>query len=86
MNEQELPRKRQEADRLLGLLGIGIIIAIFTFWLDQPFYRWINTHEVKSLKDVAGWLSKYGDTPELMFIGLAALRAPILRLRSNRLR
>jgi membrane-associated phospholipid phosphatase len=60
---------------LVGLLIAGIILCGFTFFWDQAVIHWVQTHDLKALKNLAGLLSTWGDWPELMLVALMGIAA-----------
>jgi membrane-associated phospholipid phosphatase len=59
--------------RLRSPLIAGMILCWLSFLCDQPVIQWVKAHQLKSVKDVAGFLSSWGDWPELMFFGCIGL-------------
>src|SRR5437867_10418331 len=55
------------------LLLVGIIFCGLSFLCDQAVIDWVKTHDWKSLKHIAGFLSRWGDWPELMLFGCIGL-------------
>jgi membrane-associated phospholipid phosphatase len=68
-------RKSSEvsAARLFGPLIVGIIVCGLSFLCDQAVIQWVKAHDWKALKDIAGFLSRWGDWPELMLFGCVGL-------------
>ena len=73
-------RKSSEVStaRLIIPLIAGILFSGLSFLGDQTVVEWVKAHDSISLKNLAGFLSKWGDWPELMFFscvgfGLAGL-------------
>lgn len=58
---------------LRWLLLIGVVLAIVSFRFDDACWAWIREHQQGGLLRLAGILSKYGDWPELMLMGLLGL-------------
>ena len=58
---------------LIGLLIAGITLCGVSFFWDQAVIQWVKTHDLKTLKHFAGFLSKWGDWPELMLFGCIGL-------------
>jgi membrane-associated phospholipid phosphatase len=59
--------------RLCSPLIAGMILCWLSFLCDQPVIQWVKAHQLKSVKDVAGFLSNWGDWPELMLFGCIGL-------------
>jgi membrane-associated phospholipid phosphatase len=59
--------------RLRSPLIAGMILCWLSFFCDQPVIQWVKAHQLKSVKDVAGFLSSWGDWPELMLFGCIGL-------------
>jgi membrane-associated phospholipid phosphatase len=59
--------------RLFVLLIVGTLLCGLSFLGDQPVIEWVKTHDSTSFKHFAGFLSKWGDWPELMLFGCLAL-------------
>jgi membrane-associated phospholipid phosphatase len=57
----------------IGLLLAGIILCGLSFFWDQAVIDWVKTHDLKTLKNVAGFLSNWGDWPQLMVFGSIGL-------------
>jgi membrane-associated phospholipid phosphatase len=68
-------RKSSEVSgvRLSGPLLAGVLLCALSFFCDQAVIQWVKTHDSKSLKDLAGFLSRWGDWPELMLYGCLGL-------------
>jgi membrane-associated phospholipid phosphatase len=64
-------RKSSEvsAARLLSPLLVGIVLCGLSFLADQSVIQWVKVHDWKPLKNIAGFLSEWGDWPELMLFG-----------------
>ena len=58
---------------LTGLLIAGTFVCGLSFFWDQAVVHWVQTHEVKPIKNFAGRLSDWGDWPELMLSGCLGL-------------
>jgi membrane-associated phospholipid phosphatase len=58
---------------VIGLLVAGIILCVLSFFWDQAVIQWVKTHDLKTLKNFAGFLSRWGDWPELMLFGCIGL-------------
>ena len=61
------------AASLLVVLIVGILLCGLSFLGDQAAAEWVKTHDSRSLKHVAGFLSRWGDWPELMLFGCVGL-------------
>jgi membrane-associated phospholipid phosphatase len=68
-------RKSSEVStlRFFGLLLVGIFLCGLSFFCDQAVIQWVKAHDSKSLRDLAGFLSRWGDWPELMLYGCLGL-------------
>ncbi len=64
-------RKSSEVStaRLIIPLIAGILLCGLSFLGDQTVVEWVKAHDSILLKNLAGFLSKWGDWPELMFLG-----------------
>lgn len=58
---------------VIGLLITGILVCGLSFFADRTVIEWVKTHEVKTVKNIAGLLSDWGDWPELMLCGCLGL-------------
>jgi membrane-associated phospholipid phosphatase len=76
-NHQSNPRepKSNEVSAVVFvvLLLVGIIFCGLSFLFDQAVIDWVKTHDLKPLKQIAGFLSQWGDWPELMLFGSIGL-------------
>jgi membrane-associated phospholipid phosphatase len=54
---------------LIGLLIAGIALCGLSFFWDQAVIQWVKIHDLRALKNFAGFLSRWGDWPELMLFG-----------------
>lgn len=62
---------RSKGSPLLSwLLWISVVLAVVSFAFDDACWAWIREHQQSGLLRLAGILSKYGDWPELMLMGL----------------
>jgi membrane-associated phospholipid phosphatase len=59
--------------RSFVLLVVGILLCGLSFVFDQAVIEWVRTHDSQSLKHLAGFLSRWGDWPELMLFGCIGL-------------
>src|ERR1700722_9084835 len=55
--------------RLFGPLIVGLLLCGLSFLCDQTVMDWVKAHDSRSLKHFAGFLSRWGDWPELMLFG-----------------
>jgi undecaprenyl-diphosphatase len=58
-----------------GMLWLAVLLAaaVVGFWLDPSVRQLVAEHSNKAVKNFAGFLSKIGDWPELMVLGVAGL-------------
>jgi membrane-associated phospholipid phosphatase len=63
---------------------LGLLLCAVSFLYDGAVIDWVNAHDSKLLKELAGFLSRWGDWPELMIYGLIGLGLAWLT-RSQRL-
>jgi membrane-associated phospholipid phosphatase len=68
-NQTERKSSGVSAVRFFGLLLVGIILCGLSFLCDQIVIQWVKAHDWQSLKDIARFLSWWGDWPELMLFG-----------------
>jgi membrane-associated phospholipid phosphatase len=68
-------RKSSEVSgaRLFALLIVGILLCGLSFLFDQPVIEWVKAHDSLPWKHFAGFLSRWGDWPELMLFGCLGL-------------
>jgi membrane-associated phospholipid phosphatase len=68
-------RKSSEVSpaRFFGPLLVGIILCGLSFLGDQTVIQWVKAHDWKPLKEIAGFLSRWGDWPPLMLFGCLGL-------------
>jgi membrane-associated phospholipid phosphatase len=59
--------------RLIVPLTIGTLLCGLSFFGDQSVIEWVKTHDSTFLKHIAGFLSRWGDWPELMLFGCIGL-------------
>jgi membrane-associated phospholipid phosphatase len=55
--------------RFFSLLIAGILLCGLSFFFDQIVIEWVKSHDSRSFKHLAGFLSRWGDWPELMLFG-----------------
>jgi undecaprenyl-diphosphatase len=72
-NQSERKSSEVSAARFFGPLIIGVILCGLSFPYDQTVIDWVKAHDWKSLKEAAGFLSRWGDWPELMLFGSISL-------------
>jgi membrane-associated phospholipid phosphatase len=68
INQEERKSSGVSAAPFFGPLIIGIILCGLSFLCDQTVIEWVKAHDWKSLKETAGFLSSWGDWPELMLL------------------
>ena len=58
-----------------GLLWLAVLLvaAVAGFWLDPTVLQLVAEHSNQTVRNFAGFLSKAGDWPELMVLGVAGL-------------
>jgi membrane-associated phospholipid phosphatase len=68
-------RKSSEVStaRLIAPLIVGILLCGLSFLGDQAVIEWVKAHDSTALKHFAGFLSRWGDWPELMGFGCIGL-------------
>jgi membrane-associated phospholipid phosphatase len=73
-------RKSSEvsAARRIILLSVGILLCGLSFLCDQAVVEWVRVHDSTALKNLAGFLSRWGDWPELMLFGCIGLGVALL--------
>jgi membrane-associated phospholipid phosphatase len=52
-------------------LILAVVISGVAFWSDEACIRWMLAHRTRDWARVAGALSRWGDWPELMVLGVA---------------
>ncbi|MBV8376951.1 MAG: phosphatase PAP2 family protein [Verrucomicrobia bacterium] len=72
-NQGERKSNKVPFARLFGPLMIGIFLCALSFFADRAVIEWVKMHDWKSLKEVAGFLSRWGDWPELMLFASIGL-------------
>jgi membrane-associated phospholipid phosphatase len=74
LSHQNGPKSSElSAARRFGPLVVGIILCAISFLCDQTVIQWVKANDWKSLKEIAGFLSKWGDWPELMLFSSIGL-------------
>jgi membrane-associated phospholipid phosphatase len=68
-NEEGRKSSEVSLARVFGPVILGIILCGLSFFGDQAVIQWVSSHDSKSLKAIAGFLSHWGDWPELMLFG-----------------
>jgi membrane-associated phospholipid phosphatase len=58
-----------------GMIWLAVLLAaaVVGFWLDPIVLQLVAEHSNQTVKNFAGFLSKVGDWPELMVLGVAGL-------------
>ena len=59
--------------RLFARLIVGILICGLSFLFDSTVTEWVKAHDSLPWKHFAGFLSRWGDWPELMLFGCIGL-------------
>lgn len=72
-NHCEQKSSEVSAARFFVPLMIAVILCGLSFLCDQIVIEWVKAHDWKSLKEAAGFLSRWGDWPELMLFGSIGL-------------
>jgi membrane-associated phospholipid phosphatase len=72
-NESGPKSSRLSAAWLIGAVILGIVLCAISFFYDRAVIDWVNTHDSRPLKELAGFLSRWGDWPELMTYGVIGL-------------
>src|SRR5580704_6419772 len=85
MEDRNLPEanKRSFWDRWkIGILWLAVlsVAGVLGFLLDPIVIHAVAEHSDRTVKNLAGFLSKIGDWPELMILGLVLL----VLVRNNR--
>jgi membrane-associated phospholipid phosphatase len=75
---------RVSAAWFIAAVILGLLLCGVSFLYDRAVIDWVNAHDSKLLKELAGFLSRWGDWPELMIYGLIGLGLAWLA-RSQRL-
>ena len=66
---------------VLLLVVAGILLCCLSFSADQTVIDWVKTHDVTWARELARFLSRYGDWPQLTVLGVIVLG--IARLLRN---
>jgi undecaprenyl-diphosphatase len=86
MGNQQIHRSGRKSSGVstawLLIVLIGFLLCGLSFLGDQAAAEWVKTHDSRSLKHVAGFLSRWGDWPELMLFGCVGLG--LARIAQNR--
>jgi membrane-associated phospholipid phosphatase len=83
-NESGPKSSRVSAAWFIAAVILGLLLCAVSFLYDGAVIDWVNAHDSKLLKELAGFLSRWGDWPELMIYGLIGLGLAWLT-RSQRL-
>lgn len=81
-NESGPKSSRLSAACLISAVILGIVLCAVSFFYDRAVIDWVNAHDSRPLKELAGFLSRWGDWPELMTYGVIGLG--VSRLAGNR--
>jgi membrane-associated phospholipid phosphatase len=81
-NESGPKSSRLSASPLIGAVILGIVLCAVSFFYDRAVIDWVNAHDSRPLKELAGFLSRWGDWPELMTYG--AIGLGVSQLAGNR--
>ena len=78
MENQQIHRSGRKSSEVsttwfFVLLIIGILLCGLSFLGDQTAAEWVKAHDSKTFKHIAGFLSRWGDWPELMLFGCIGL-------------
>jgi membrane-associated phospholipid phosphatase len=68
-NGTEAKSSKVSAGRFGILVVSGLLVCLSSFFWDSAVIEWVNTHDWEPLKKLAGFLSRWGDWPELMLYG-----------------
>src|SRR5208283_4535128 len=68
-------RKASEvwSGRAAALVILCLLICGLSFFCDDAVIEWVKANDSKPLKEFAGFLSRWGDWPELMLYGVIGL-------------
>jgi len=72
-NESGPKSSRVSAAWFIAAVILGLLLCAVSFLYDGAVIDWVNAHDSKLLKELAGFLSRWGDWPELMIYGLIGL-------------
>jgi undecaprenyl-diphosphatase len=67
---------------VIGILIIAISIAV-PFYFDEPVRQWMQSHQNPSVRKFTENVSRFGDWPEHVLIGLAVMAIAQLRRNKN---
>ena len=68
-NESGPKSSRVSAAWVIAAVILGLLLCAASFFYDRAVIEWVNAHDSKPLKELAGFLSRWGDWPELMIYG-----------------
>jgi membrane-associated phospholipid phosphatase len=71
------------AARVAVLVILLLLICGLSFIFDLAVIEWVKTHDSKPLKEFAGFLSRWGDWPELMLYGVFGLGISLIAQRRH---
>jgi membrane-associated phospholipid phosphatase len=83
-NERGPKSSEVSARWFIGAVILGLLLCAASFFYDSAVIDWVNAHDSKPLKELAGFLSRWGDWPELMLYAVIGLWLAWLR-RTRRL-
>jgi membrane-associated phospholipid phosphatase len=72
-NESGPKSSRVSAAWFVAAVILGLLLCAASFLYDRAVIDWVSAHDSKPLKEFAGFLSRWGDWPELMIYGLIGL-------------
>jgi undecaprenyl-diphosphatase len=72
-NESGTKSSRVSTAWLIGAVILGVLLCAVSFFFDRAVIDWVNAHDSRPLKELAGFLSRWGDWPELMLYGVFGL-------------
>jgi membrane-associated phospholipid phosphatase len=72
-NQPRLKSSEVSVARPFSPLIVGVILCWLSFLYDKSVIQWVKAHELKPVKEVAGFLSNWGDWPELMLFACIGL-------------
>jgi membrane-associated phospholipid phosphatase len=67
----------------LTIAFLLLLVGFSSFFLDAPTREWINSNQDSQTKKLMGWISDYGDWPELMGLGVFLLAVGFLCKQSG---